>query len=63
MHCERDKFLYEAMGIKASFLLGDYKTQLDQKARTMNGFSSWLEFGLLWDWCQKQPWWTKFVSK
>lgn len=63
MHSERDKFLYEQMGLKATYLLGDYRTQLDQKARTMNGFSNWLEFGLLWEWCVKQKWWSSLVTK
>lgn len=62
MHSERDKFLYKQMGIEATYLLGDYRTQLDQKARKMNGFSSWLEFGLLWEWSKKQNWWLNYVS-
>lgn len=56
MHSERDKFLYEAMGMKATYLLGDYKTQLDQKTRRMNGFSDWSEFGLLLQWVTTQEW-------
>lgn len=57
---ERDKFLTEVMGLKATYLLCDYKTQLDQFANKMPNFSTWEGFGKLFEFCQKQEWWRTF---
>lgn len=76
MNTERNKFLTEAMGecwhdmVYNQF--GDRYSKLyrctkcshqDNSITLDNDFSTWEGFGKLWEWSQKQEWWTEFVRK
>jgi hypothetical protein len=73
MNTERDKFLTEAMGGCwhdfsklqnmgfTAYLICD-KCGATEINETTN-FSTWGGFGKLWEWSQKQEWWTMFCFK
>lgn len=76
MNEERDKFLTEAMGKCWHEWYWDSKERINkcQKCnivywdwaksfgRPNYEFSTWKDFGILWEWASKQYWWKKFVS-
>lgn len=68
MNIERDKFLTEAMGeqwfcydVIVGYEMDRYDFPTTQKPikrkNTTNDFSTWSDFGKLWEWSQKQSWW------
>lgn len=68
---ERDKFLTEAMGLCyhsnwKSQMAGSFCLDcLYESNSPCNGrivFYTWAGFGKLWEWAQKQDWWSEFNS-
>lgn len=51
---ERDKYLTEAMG--GTYFNGS------SKMIYRPDFSTWHDFGNLWEWAQKQYWWKDFIE-
>jgi hypothetical protein len=70
MNTKRDKFLTEAMGECYHDFVIDHSAINPYKCKKcdfwhgiklQNDFSTWKDFGKLWEWTQKQDWLEKFL--